>query len=103
MPRASNLPLERRKAEVAGRVMLQVLRALPESATAELLRDLIDITVVKPEDRALFDFLGGGRAKPDEEAAPVTGPRSPVLSGGAAAVWGVCLTERPTKLCGNSN
>jgi hypothetical protein len=102
MPRASNSPLERHKAEVAGRVMLQVLRALPESATAELLRDLIDITVVKPEDRALFDFLGGG-AKLDEDAAPVTSPRSPVLSGGAAAVWGVCLTERPTKLCGNSN
>ena len=87
MPRAKISPVERRKAEAAGDVVLMVLRALPESATSELLRQLIDITIIDPTDRALFDFLGGG-GKPDDEAAPVTSPRFPVLSGGAAAEIG---------------
>lgn len=100
MPRAKISPFESRKAEAAGDVVLMVLRALPESATAELLRQLINISLVDPDDRALFDFLGGS-GKPDDEAAPVTSPRLPVLSGGAAAVSGVCVTERPPKCCGN--
>jgi hypothetical protein len=83
MPRASKSPFERRRAEVAGGVMLQVLRALPDSASAEMLRELIDMTLVDPADRALFDFLDGG-PKPDDAAPPVTSPWCPVGSGGAA-------------------
>jgi hypothetical protein len=78
MPRAKISSVERRKAQVAGGVVLMVLRALPESGTAELLRELIDMTLVDAEDRALFDFLGG-----------------------RATVSGVCRAARPTKCCGN--
>ena len=74
MPRAKISSVERRKAEVAGGVVLMVLRALPD----ELLRELIDMTLVDADDRALFDFLGGG-----------------------ATVSGVCRAARPTKCCGN--
>ena len=39
------------------------------------------------DDRALFEFLGNRREKPDDdEASPVTIPRFfPILSGGAAS------------------
>ena len=37
MPEASYSPLERRKVEVAGEVVLKVLRILPDSASAEML------------------------------------------------------------------
>jgi hypothetical protein len=87
MPQASYSPLEHRKVEVAGEVVLKVLRILPDSASAEMLRELIGMVVVDPDDRALFDFLSGGW-KPGEEPAPVTSPRFPVLSGGAAAEIG---------------
>jgi hypothetical protein len=60
MPEASYSPLERRKVEVAGEVVLKVLRILPDSASAEMLRELISMVLVDPDDRALFDFLGGG-------------------------------------------
>ena len=82
MPRDKLSPFERRKAEVAGGVVLQVLRVLPDSASAQMFRELLDMAIVDPEDRALFDFLGGGDL--EDGAAPVTSPRSPVLSGGAA-------------------
>ena len=87
MPQASYSPLERRQVEAAGGVVLKVLRILPDSASAEMLRELIDMVLVDPDDRALFDFLSGGD-KPDEEAAPVTIPRFLILSGGAAAEIG---------------
>ena len=61
MPDASCSPLEHRKAEVAGSVVLKVLRILPDSASAEMLRELIDMVVVDPDDRALFEFLGNRR------------------------------------------
>ena len=86
--------LERRKVEVAGEVVLKVLRILPDSASAEMLRELIDMVLVDPDDRALFEFLddralfeflGHRRDKPGEEPAPVTIPRFPILSGRAAA------------------
>ena len=54
MPRAKISSVERRKAEVAGGVVLMVLQALPESGTAELLRELIDMTLVDADDRALL-------------------------------------------------
>ena len=57
MPRANLSSIERRKAEVAGRVVLKVLRTLPDSASAQMLRELIDMTLVNRADRALFDFL----------------------------------------------
>ena len=85
MPQTSYSPLERRQVEVAGSVVLKVLRILPDSASAEMLRELIGMVLVDPDDRALFDFLSGCE-KPDEEAAPVTIPRFPILSDGAAAV-----------------
>ena len=56
MPRAKISSVERRKAEVAGGVVLMVLRALPESGTAELLRELIDLTLVDAGDRAFVRF-----------------------------------------------
>lgn len=62
--------------------MLHVLRVLPDSASAQMFRELLDMAIVDPEDRALFDFLGGGDL--EDGAAPVKNPRSPVLSGGAA-------------------
>jgi hypothetical protein len=43
---------------VAGSVVLKVLRILPDSASAEMLRELIDMVLVDPDDRALFEFLG---------------------------------------------
>ena len=55
MPDATYSPL---KAEVAGSVVLKVLRILPDSASAEMLRELIDMVLVDPDDRALFEFLG---------------------------------------------
>jgi|HubBroStandDraft_2_1064218.scaffolds.fasta_scaffold1195554_2 hypothetical protein len=87
MPQTSYSLLERRQMEVAGSVVLKVLRILPDSASAEMLRELIDMVVVDPDDRALFEFLGNRREKPDDdEASPVTIPRFfPILSGGAAA------------------
>ena len=87
MPDATYSPLEHRKAEVAGSVVLKVLRILPDSASAEMLRELIHMVLVDPDDRALFDFLSAGW-KPDEEPAPVTIPRFPILSGRAAAEIG---------------
>ena len=87
MPQTSYSPLERRKVEVAGEVVLKVLRILPDSASAEMLRELIGMVLVDPDDRALFDFLSGG-GNPGEEAAPVTIPRFPIRSGGAAAEIG---------------
>jgi hypothetical protein len=63
---------------VAGGVVLMVLRALPESGTADLLRELMHMTLVDADNRALFDFLGGG-----------------------ATVGGVCRAAHPTKCCGN--
>jgi hypothetical protein len=84
MPQTSYSPLERRKAEVAGGVVLQVLRILPDSASAEMLRELIGMVLVDPDERALFEFLGK-RENADDEASPVTIPRFPLLSGGAAA------------------
>jgi hypothetical protein len=85
MPQTSFSPLERRQVEVAGSVVLKVLRILPDSASAEMLRELIDMVVVDLDDRALFEFLGNRREKPDDdEASPVTIPRFfPILSGGA--------------------
>ena len=85
MPDAGYSPLEHRKAEVAGSVVLKVLRILPDSASAEMLRELIDMVLVDPDDRALFEFLGHRRDEPGEEPAPVTIPRFPILSGRAAA------------------
>jgi hypothetical protein len=84
MPCASDPALERRKAEVAGGVVLKVLRVLPDSASAEMLRESINMVLVDPEDRGLFEFLANGE-NPDDEASPVTIPRFPLLSGGTAA------------------
>ena len=95
MPQTSYSPLERRQVEVAGSVVLKVLRMLPDSASAEMLRELIGMVLVDPDYRALFDFLVGG-AKPDEEAAPVASPRFPVLSGGAAVGHAATATPTPT-------
>jgi hypothetical protein len=87
MPQASYSPLERRQVEAAGGVVLKVLRILPDSASAEMLRELIDMVLVDPDDRALFEFLGNRRERPDDEASPVTIPRFfPILSGGRRAV-----------------
>src|SRR5271154_2774459 len=85
MPQARFLEAarERRRAEAAGRVVLQVLRALPDCAMSGLLRNLINITIVDPKDRALFDFLR--RDDFVDRPLPVTSPKSPALSGGAAA------------------
>jgi hypothetical protein len=50
-----------------------------------MLRELIDMVLVDPADRALFEFLGNRRENPDDEASPVTIPRLFfILSGGAA-------------------
>lgn len=75
--------VQSRKAELAGGVVLQVLEMLPNSATAKLLRELIDLTLIDPTDRALFEFLD--RRRDDDEGLPVSNPCSPVLRGGAAA------------------
>jgi hypothetical protein len=74
MPQTSYSPLECRQMEVAGSVVLKVLRILPDSASAEMLRELIDMVLVDPADRALFEFLGNRRENPDDEASPVTIP-----------------------------
>jgi hypothetical protein len=39
-----------------------------------MLRELIDMVLVDPADRALFEFLGNRRENPDDEASPVTIP-----------------------------
>jgi len=84
MARARQSAFERRQAELAGGVVLRVLRFVPDSASAEMLRELIDMVLVDPRDRALFDFLGD--EQPDGVAALVTGPRSLVLSAGKAVI-----------------
>ncbi len=59
MPLAERPPHDRRKVEAAGRVVLDVLEEVPDSPSAQVLRELLALGLDDPQERALFDFLGG--------------------------------------------
>ena len=82
MPRAKLSGKDALRAEIAGGVVLHVLRELPKSGAAKYLYDLLHLALIDPDERALFDLYGPHDL--DDGGVTATTPRSPVLSGGAA-------------------
>jgi hypothetical protein len=75
---------QRRKCELAGRVVLKAIELTPTGHVADVVSGLLDAGVKSAADRALFDLPP--HKKPDGEAETV-GEKPPLpLSGGAAAV-----------------
>jgi hypothetical protein len=72
---------QRRKIELAGTVILKAIDALPSGQFAAIVRELLDSSLSRSEDRALFDLpprnRSGGNDAPEGGSPPAAPPIEP--------------------------
>jgi hypothetical protein len=76
---------QRRRIELAGTVILKAIDALPTGQFAGIVRELLDSSLSRPEDRALFDLLPRNRTTngnaPEGGSPPAAPPIEPERAG----------------------